>query len=158
MKRKTKGTTTVEFAVIAALFFTVLLAVIEFGRALYVWNTLTEATRRGARIAVVCPRNHSAIARIAVFNNATAGGASPILAGLSPANIVVSYLDINGAPGATFAATRYVRVRITGYQHNVVIPFFNQLWNAPAYETTLPRESLGVPRVGAGPQCFGTAT
>lgn len=158
MKCKVKGVTTVEFSIIAALFFIILLGVIEFGRALSVWNTLTEATRRGARIAVVCPVNHSAIARIAVFNDAITGGASPILPGLSPANVLVDYLDVNGAPTASFNAIRYVRVRITGYQHNLLIPFFNRLLNAPAFETTLPRESLGVPRVGAGPECFGTAT
>ncbi len=158
MKHKMKGVTTVEFAIIAALFFTVLLGVIEFGRLLFVWNTLTEATRRGARIAAVCPVNHSAIARIAVFNNATTGGASPILPDLSPANVAVDYLDIGGAPTANYLAIRYVRVGITGYQHNLLIPFFNQLLTAPAHETTIPRESLGVPRVGAGAGCFGTAT
>ncbi len=157
MKHKTKGVTTVEFAIIGTLFFIVLLGVIEFGRALFVWNTLTEATRRGARIAVVCPVNHSAITRIAVFNTATTSGASPILPNLSPGNVAVDYLDRNGNPAGTFLAIRYARVRITGYQHNMLIPFFNQLLNAPAFETTLPRESLGVPRGGAGPQCFGTA-
>ncbi len=157
MKHKVKGTTVVEFAIVGVLFFVVLFAVIEFGRALFVWNTLTEATRRGARIAVVCPVNHSAIRRVAVFNNASSGGGSPILTGLSPANVAVDYLDVNGAATAAFTAIRYVRVRIVGFQHSILIPVFNEVLNTPAFATTLPRESLGVPRVGAGAQCFGTA-
>jgi len=155
MKRQ-KGLTTVEFAIVGALFFIVLFGVIEFGRLLWVWGTLTEATRRGARVAVVCPVNHSAVARITVFNDAGSDGSSPIIAGLSPANVAVTYLNASGNPTASFSSIRYVRVGIVNYQHQLLIPFFDQLLNAPAFETTLPRESLGVPREGAGPECFGT--
>jgi len=131
------------------------------GRALFVWNTLTEATRRGARIAAVCPVNHSAIARIAVMDGPTGGGSSPILPGLTIANVELRYLDVDGIPIAdpvgNFTDIRYVRVRIVGYSHNAIIPMFTPVLNAPPFQTTLPRESLGVPRVGAGPECFGTA-
>ncbi len=161
MKNKVKGVTTVEFALVGGLFFLVLFGILEFGRLLYVWNTLTEATRRGARIAAVCPVNHSAIAKIAVLDGPTGGGSSPILPGLSTANVELRYLDVDGipivTPDANFTAIRYVRVRIIGYSHNMIIAMFTPVLNAPAFQTTLPRESLGVPRVGAGPQCFGTA-
>lgn len=161
MKNKVKGVTTVEFALVGGLFFLVLFGILEFGRLLFVWNTLTEATRRGARIAAVCPVNHSAIANIAVLDRPTGGGSSPILPGLSTANVELRYLDVDGipivTPVANFTAIRYVRVRIVGYSHNMIIPMFTPLLNAPPFQTTLPRESLGVPRVGAGPQCFGTA-
>ncbi len=163
MKNKVKGVTTVEFALVGGLFFLVLFGILEFGRLLFVWNTLTEATRRGARIAAVCPVNHSAIARIAVLDGPTGGGSSPILPGLSTANVELRYLDVDGiliadpSPGGNYTAIRYVRVRIIGYSHNMNIPMFTPLLNAPPFQTTLPRESLGVPRVGAGPQCFGTA-
>jgi hypothetical protein len=161
MKNKVKGVTTVEFALVGGLFFLVLFGILEFGRLLFVWNTLTEATRRGARIAAVCPVNHSAIARIAVLDGPTSGGSSPILPGLSTANVDLRYLDVDGIPigdpVGNFTTIRYVRVRIIGYSHNMIIPMFTPLLNAPPFQTTLPRESLGVPRVGAGPQCFGTA-
>ena len=51
MRHQQKGMYTVEFALVAALFFVLLFGVIEFARALFVWETLTEATRRGARLA-----------------------------------------------------------------------------------------------------------
>ena len=52
-----RGATAVEFAIVAALLFTLLIGIMEFGRILFYWNTATEATRLGARIAVVCNKD-----------------------------------------------------------------------------------------------------
>ena len=70
-----KGTTTVEFAVVAALLLTLLFGVIEVGRAMFVWNTLNEATRRGARVAAVCPVDHASVARVTIFGEPLGGDA-----------------------------------------------------------------------------------
>ena len=61
MKNSQQGTTTVEFAILASVLFVLIFGVIEIGRAFFVWNSLAEATRRGARIAAVCPVNHGSI-------------------------------------------------------------------------------------------------
>lgn len=54
VSRKTeRGATLVEFAIGATVFFTVMFAVVEFGRMLYVHNALSDAALRGARYAVV---------------------------------------------------------------------------------------------------------
>ncbi|HIF54353.1 MAG TPA: pilus assembly protein [Methylococcaceae bacterium] len=45
-----QGAETLEFALIAIFYFTLLFGVFEFSRALYTWNVLTEATRRGAKM------------------------------------------------------------------------------------------------------------
>lgn len=149
MNFRQQGSTTVEFAFVAGLFFVVLFGVIEVGRALFVWNTLTEATRRGARVAAVCPVNHAAIARVTVFGDPASATTSPILGGLTTGNVQVSYLDQNGGavanPGTTgFLNIRYVRVGITGYQITLLIPYLSQVLTALPFQTTLPRESLGV--------------
>ncbi len=47
------GAALVEFALVASIFFMMLLAICEFGRLMFNWNTAAEATRRGARLAVV---------------------------------------------------------------------------------------------------------
>jgi hypothetical protein len=148
MRSRQRGTTTVEFAIIAALFLVVLFGVIEVGRALFVWNTLTEATRRGARVAVVCPVNDPVIARVTVFGDPLSSTTSPILNGLTTGNVQITYLNQNGSAvanpgGAGFIDIRYVQVAITGYQHTLLIPFFTQLITAPSFGTTLPRESMG---------------
>jgi hypothetical protein len=57
------GATTVEFALVLVLFFMFLLAVTDFSRMLFTWNAATEATRLGARYAVVCadPANQAQV-------------------------------------------------------------------------------------------------
>ena len=155
MKKHQQGLATVEFAFIGLLMIIVFFAVIEFGRLLWVWNTLAEAARRGARAAVVCPVDHAAPANIAVFNAPNVNGASPVLTGLTPANVSVQYLDSASVPTDVFEDIRYARVSITGYSFNLLIPTLNATLTAPDFATTLPRESLGIVPGVLTPQCFG---
>lgn len=154
MKRQ-KGIYIVEFTLVAALFFVLLFATIEFARALFVWNSLTEATRRGARLAAVCPMDHASIANVAVFNDPGAAGASPILPGLNSSDVTTDYLDQDGVVTATLSNIRYVRVSIVGFQHTLLLPALlpglpGMTLTAPPFETTLPSESLGFVPDGAG--------
>ncbi len=82
MRRAQTGVTTVEFAIVGALLMIVVFAIIEFGRALYVMNMLTEAARRGARMAAVCPVGDPKPASVAVFSSN--GSTSPVVSGLHP--------------------------------------------------------------------------
>lgn len=152
MRRLNRGTTTVEFAIVGALFMVVVFGVIEFGHALFVMNTLTESTRRGARLAAVCPVGDPAPANAAAFAN---GG--PVIPGLSASNVQVQYLDVNGAPlanpGGNFGAIRYVSVSITGFSQTLLIPALQLTIPMTGFTTTLPRESLGVPRAGTVTAC-----
>jgi Flp pilus assembly pilin Flp len=60
MSRQT-GATAIEFALVLLIFLTFVLAITDFSRMLYTWNAATEATRAGARFAVVCDdRDHQA--------------------------------------------------------------------------------------------------
>lgn len=54
MKRAQYGATTVEFSLVLLVFLMFLLGVTDFSRMLFAWNAATEATRLGARYAVVC--------------------------------------------------------------------------------------------------------
>jgi Flp pilus assembly protein TadG len=154
--RKQRGTTTVEFAIIAAAALTVLFGVIEVGRAFYVWNTVAEMTRRGARVAAVCPVNHPAVAEITIFNRPGGGANSSLLNNLTTGNVNVEYLDEDGTPTATFTEIDYVRVSIVNYQHTMLIPFALTTIPVPPFSTTIPAESLGyIPDLDVR-QCFGT--
>lgn len=141
-----------EFALVAAVLFTMLFGVIEVARAFFVSSTLDEATRRGARMAAVCPINDPAIFQAAAFNNA-------VIPDLDAGDITVEYLTDAGAvvgspaTSAGFRLIRYVRVRVVGYQHQMFIPFVAALFIMPEYATVLPRESLGIPRQGAIVPC-----
>ena len=53
-KRSTRrGVAAVEFALVAPLFFTLILGIIEFGRMMMVQEILVNAAREGARAAIL---------------------------------------------------------------------------------------------------------
>jgi len=159
MIRGQTGTTTVEFAIISVAVILVLLGVIEMCRLFFVTNVLGEATRRGARVAAVCPVNDPQIAETAIFSGA-GQTESPIVAGLTTANILVEYLDQNGTAiagdpslPANFMNIDYVRVSVQNFDHELILPLPIAPLAMPARPTTLPRESLGVPRAEAIQAC-----
>jgi Flp pilus assembly protein TadG len=49
----TSGQALVEFALVIPIFLLVLVTLFDFGRAVFAYNTLTNAAREGARIAIV---------------------------------------------------------------------------------------------------------
>jgi Flp pilus assembly protein TadG len=51
--RQRRGAAAVEFAVVASVFFMLVLGVVEFGRAFMVVELLNEAARRGCRQAII---------------------------------------------------------------------------------------------------------
>jgi Flp pilus assembly protein TadG len=132
-----KGIALVEFAIVGGIALVMIFAVLEISRAIFIANALTEATRRGARIAAVCPINDPAIAQVATFNAPGAGNTSPI----------VKYLDTSDF------ALQYIQVRVVNFQHELLIPFANITFTMPEFSTRLPRESLGVPRSGVIRPC-----
>jgi hypothetical protein len=53
LKRHQGGTAAIEFALLAIIFFTLVFGVLEVARAMFVFNTLQEVTRRAASQAAV---------------------------------------------------------------------------------------------------------
>jgi Flp pilus assembly protein TadG len=149
------GTTTVEFAIVILVALIAVIGIVEVGRMVFVANTLTEATRRGARMAVVCPVGDPRPAQVAVF--ADTNGASPIVYGLSTDNIQTEYLDMNGDAIAGAAGSpddiRYVRVSIVGFSMSLFVPTVATTVQMSGHPATLPRESLGINRAGVTTPC-----
>jgi Flp pilus assembly protein TadG len=48
-----RGAVTVEFAVVAPVFFLLVLGIIEFGHAFMITGILTDAARRACRVAII---------------------------------------------------------------------------------------------------------
>ncbi|MBT8079037.1 MAG: pilus assembly protein [Gammaproteobacteria bacterium] len=147
--RNQRGTTVVEFAVVAAVFFAVLFGLIDFSRLYFDVAAMDEATRRGARLAAVCPINDPYVAQTAIFGNG--GNQSVLIPGLGTQHVAMQYLDIDGdvvadPAGAGYGSIRYVRVSIQNFQVQTFIPGFQKLITLPSFQTTIPSESLG--RVG----------
>lgn len=52
-QRHARGQSLVEFALILPIFVLLLVGIFDFGRAIYAFNTINNAAREGARLAVV---------------------------------------------------------------------------------------------------------
>lgn len=142
--KEQRGATIVEFALVCAVFFTILIGIMEMGRMLFYWNTATELTRMGARMAAVCdPSDPNIAGKIAAFY--------PLI----PAGQV----DVSYAPsGCTVDTCTSVTVKVLpGLSIVNVIPFVPAAVNSlglPEFETTIPRESMQSTYTGiANPAC-----
>jgi Flp pilus assembly protein TadG len=145
MRKRQSGVTTIEFAIIGALLFVLLFGIIEFGRAALVANALAEGTRRGARMAAVCPVGDTRPAEVAILANAD--GESLISPDLNVGNVEVAYLSATGTvisdTTTNYTQIQYVRVRIVNFTQQMSIPFVSSSFLMPSFTATLPIESLG---------------
>lgn len=141
-----RGDAIVEFALIAVIFLTLLLGIMDFGRMLLMWNSAAEATRWGARIAVVCDK---------ATPNQVRRKMKQILPQLADANIVIEWQNPPGVvdAGCTTATCKGVEVRIYNNPGNAndpanlrfqaLSPFMGFVVPpVPAFATYLPRESM----------------
>ena len=157
-----RGVAAVEFAIIALLLFTLLFGILEFGRLLYVFNSVQEVTRRTAREAVVRwavenVTEEDEIKRLALFGATTN---LPAGAEITPANINIEYLNGNQVKLTTFpdspsdniteclsgptGCIAYVRVSITGATYAPMVSLFPFLSiPIPASTVIMPAESMG---------------
>ena len=123
------GAAAVEFAIVAALFFTVLIGAMEMGRMLFYWNSAAEATRLGARLAVVCDLNACQIKT----------RMRTLLSILPDDKINISYqpagCDVNTCDAVTVSIAPAVAVA-------TFIPYVPMALTLPPFATTLPRESM----------------
>lgn len=123
-----RGAATVEFALISIAFFLLLIGIIEMGRALFIFNSAAEVTRRGARTAAVKPLDSADILL----------DMKRIMPDLKPEQVRIAYLP----SGCTVENCKYVQVSLNGY---VMTPLFWDILpiTVQSFQTTLPVESLG---------------
>lgn len=136
-KNNERGSTLVEFAIGITVFMTAMFAVLEFGRALWVHNALSDAARRGARYATLHTAGSIDEVKNVVVYGDPAGGGQPMLNNLTTANVQVTYNNFGLNDGT-------VSVSITGYQFQFVIPIVGTTITMPNYTTTLGGESAGL--------------
>jgi Flp pilus assembly protein TadG len=132
-----QGAAAVEFAIVAALLFTLLFGVIEMGRLFWTWNAAVEATRLGARLAVVCDVDRGAGAPIKRRMR-------EMLPALSNANITIEYLNPPNRidPACTNADCKAARVRLSGVTYQTIIPLVPLSLTLPPFSTTLRKEYM----------------
>jgi Flp pilus assembly protein TadG len=128
-RKRQSGVAAVEFALVSVVFFTLLFGAIEMARMLFYWNTATEATRYGARIAVVCDKDDGDIK----------GQMTALFPVLGADDISIDYLP----SGCTAANCQQVTVRVQKASAiDTYIPFLPLSLTMPSFLTTLSRESM----------------
>jgi Flp pilus assembly protein TadG len=132
VKPSQSGATTVEFALSLVIFLTFLLGIADFGRMLFTWNAANEATRAGARYAVVC-------------DDTTASAA--VLARMQQLLPQITAINTAWIPsGCTASTCQGVTVTITGLNYQWISPIAGMAARAavsmPTFSTFLPREMM----------------
>lgn len=136
-RRDERGSTLVEFSIGVTVFLMAMFGVVEFGRALWAHNALTDAARRGARYAALhSVSSDDSIKNVVVYGD-PAGGTQPLMSDLSTSNVQVTHSSDFSVNAGT------VTVSITDYQFKFVLPFLPKTITMPAYSTTLTGECAG---------------
>lgn len=170
-QRPQRGAAIVEFALVALFFFTLLFGIMEYGRVMYLWNTVQEVTRHAARDAVVADFSNTSAMNTVRWNAIFRNSAGPLIAAgeITDASVVITYLnanmntvDITGNCPARNISTcltdpnantciRFVEARIcqpgtecTSVNYSPMIGLFSFLnIPIPTSSVVMPAESLG---------------
>ena len=156
------GAALVEMAIVVSLFCMLLFGIFEFALALFDWSRVVEATRAGARYAIVnnpepgCAWDASTCPGASPVNCSLASG-SPMLAEmqrimptLQPTNVGVTYAcaDVGFTRRPEPMQISQVTVKPTNIRHRFVVPDVLGLdaeLTIPAFATTRVGEDLHTP-------------
>lgn len=126
-RRDERGVQLLEVAIVIPILLLLFGAVAEFGRYFYEYTTAAKAARVGARYlaskSVNSSTNYEAQAKNLVVYGNIAGTGSPVLPGMSVANVEVQYV------GGTSGVPDIVKVNIVNYQHESIIDLGKLLKN-----------------------------
>jgi Flp pilus assembly protein TadG len=116
-QRRQRGQSLVEFSVVLIPFLFILMGVVDLGRGIYVYNSVSQAAREIARAASVHPCTGTGCADISDSTQTTAvkNTQKGLIPGLTDAGITSSCTDINDAdvPLAECSGAYYVKVTVS---------------------------------------------
>ena len=131
MKNRMAGSTTIEFSLGLLVFLMLVLGIVDFARMLFTWNAASEATRAGARYAVVCDDT---------------GQQTLVLARMQALLPQITTVSVAWTPaGCTATTCEGVTVGITGLNYQWISPIVGAaapLIPMPSFSTFLPREVM----------------
>lgn len=139
-ERGERGATLLEFVITASVWLMMLISIVAGAHLFYTHNALVEATRRGARYAVLhdAAANPGAVKNVVAYGTPTpAAGAQPFVQGLDPAR------HVSVEPVGLGVGQGRVRVGIQNYKYKFTVPFITVTLDMPAYGTTMAGECAG---------------
>ena len=142
-----KGQSLVEMALVCLIFFFLLFGILEFGRALWTYNTIVQSTREAARWAVVNVANAAdstdinRARNIVIYGYPDVSSGAPLVPGLDSATVTVVIQPLQTDASGT-AINEKISVSVSNYQFRFIVPIAPTI-TIPAFETTLFTESKG---------------
>ncbi len=122
----------VELALIASMFFVLLIAIADFGQFLFVQQAILERARAAARWgAATDPTNSGAIQNMVLYLQAKAPESGSPSFGLTPSMVSVS------TPDAGTDNYRLV-VQISGYSYRVLSPYLAGSYRGAPVSVSVP--------------------
>ena len=139
-RRRTSGQGLVEMALILPVLLLIFMGIIDFGRAIYAYNAVSNAAREGARLGIVDQRLTGGTYNAAVeaANQATVLGIDPT----DPNQVLVTFPDPGGVC-PTIAVGCPVSVRVQ-YQFSPLTPIIGRILGPITVGSTtqLPMERI----------------
>lgn len=179
-RRAAAGSTTVEFALTASVFFLFAFGLLEMARILFVWNAAADGIHRAARQAAVTDfTDAGAVDSVrAAAMLSSSGGRMPLGGGIDGTYVRIEYLDRNRAvipalpPCPVYnirnclddtagSCIRFVRARLcvpgtnctrVPYQPMFAAVIPDGAFPLPTFEATVPAATLGY-RPGSASAC-----
>ncbi|MDX1823117.1 MAG: TadE/TadG family type IV pilus assembly protein [Thiohalomonadales bacterium] len=159
-RKRQRGATMVEMAITLPLFLLLVFAIIEFALIIFTWSRAVEATREGARYAIVndpvtdiSSLDCSAVTSVSTTcdkGNCTAlmKRMNNLYSDLDAANVTVNYgCSSTGFPGDPHPV-REVSVSISGQEYGLIVPGIlglDSTLTLPGFTTTRVSEDLHSP-------------
>lgn len=136
--RSQRGQAMVESALVLTAILCMVIFILDMGRLLLTQQFIAERARATARAATVHNWTTTEAANYLVFNSSTApAGATTGVMGLKPSNVSFQKLGTSGA------SDYRVKVRVSGVQVSLFIPFMAGTFTAAPVTVTVPAQSLG---------------
>jgi Flp pilus assembly protein TadG len=131
--RRERGNALIEFALSFFLIFAMFAGIFRFGYSFYVYNTVVNAVRNGARYASIKPYDSitttpsnafaSDVKKMVVYGDPNAAnGARPVVPGLTTAHV---QLTVTGSLAGSLTAPTAITVSINGFNIDAVFGSLN---------------------------------
>lgn len=139
--RRHCGAVAVEFALVLIPMITLLVGVVEYGRALHQYNTLAKSVRSAVRFLTIHnpadPLYPAAAARCLVVHGNEGCTGAKVVPGLTTAMVLIcNPVSSTDCPGETYSAVttglgliNLVEVRVVGFPFDTSLPFVPGLNN-----------------------------
>ena len=123
MKKREKGQTLTEFALVATVFLLLIFSIMQMANAIYAYNTICSAAQAAVRYGVVHPPASTSSSDVSSASSAVQTQAIQAAPGLNSSNLTV---NVSWPTDAQNSNDQDAKVQIS-YNYTVSIPFMSSV-------------------------------